>query len=156
ETMASLAADGLHQSLSLGRQILIPFSITGRHGMLLEPFFALLLGERPQEGGDRQGLIFFEIKIRHACPGTELVRIFDPTDHPVGVHFCADPFEAWADLGNVFVSLDQMATRTADLLEGYLTLSEQRGILETLGIEMAGDATRLNLRAAQQRMIPIG
>jgi hypothetical protein len=50
------------------------------------------------------------------------VGIFNPPNHPTGIDLGANLFQAGSDLGNIFVSFDQMTSRATDLLEEYLTL----------------------------------
>jgi hypothetical protein len=64
------------------------------------------------------------------------MRVLNPPNHPAGIDFCADPPEARANLWNILVSLDEVATGAADLLKQPLTLGKKRRIFKRLNIYM--------------------
>src|SRR5215475_4726094 len=83
------------------------------------------------------------------------MRILNPAHHPTRIDFGADLLQARSNLGDIFVALYQMTSSTADLLEQNLSLGQKRNTLELLHVEMARGAARLDLGAAQQRVLPV-
>src|SRR5262249_33553386 len=105
--------------------------------MILQPLVAFLLGNRPKVRRNRDCLVLSEFKVRHSGTGTEPMRILNPPHHPARINFRADAPEAWTDFGNVLISLDEMTTSAADLLEEALTLGKKRRIFKWLNVQVA-------------------
>ena len=63
--------------------------------------------------------------------------------------------QARSDLRDIFVSFSQVTSRTTDLLDTDLSVGQKRSALELLHVEVASGAARLDLRAAQERMLPV-
>ena len=122
--------------------------------MLLEPRAGLFLGYGPQVGCRRQRLVFLEEEVRHTGMRPERARVQDPLDHPAGIHLGADPSEARSHLGDIVVTLDQVAAGTTRLLEDLLSPSHHLGALKALDVEVAGNAVGLHVVALEQRMLP--
>src|SRR5262245_51953981 len=123
--------------------------------MRLRPLITFLFGNRPQESRDRHGVLLSEIEIGHPRARAKFMRIFNPPHHPAWIDLGTDLSQARSDLGDIFVALNQVTSRTADLLEQDLSLGQKRNPLELLHVEMARSAARLNLSAAQQRVLPV-
>ena len=75
--------------------------------------------------------------------------ILNPPDHPARFHLGADPPQARSDLGNILITLNQVAACAAYLLKDPLPLRQERRILKSLDIKVTGGTTRLNLGPAK-------
>src|SRR5215475_10019178 len=123
--------------------------------MRLRPLITFLFGKRPKESRDRHGVLLPEIEIGHPRARAKFMRIFNPAHHPPRIDLGTDLSQARSNLGDIFVAFDQVTSRTADLLEHYLSLGQKRNAFELLYVEMARRAARLDLRTAQQRVLPV-
>src|SRR5262245_10211960 len=123
--MATLAADRLDQLLAPAYLIRIAFAKTGRQRMRLRPLITFLFGKRPKESRDRHSVLLPEIEIGHPRARTKFMRIFNPAHHPARIDLGTDLFQARSNLGNIFIAFNQVTSRTADLLEHYLSLRQK-------------------------------
>jgi len=83
--------------------------------------------------------------------------ILDPAYDPAGIYLGTDAPEARSDLGDVFISLHQVASGASDLLKEPLSSGQELGVLQRLDVEVAGGTIGLHLGPAQQRVpVPNG